>query len=260
MNTAGESLLLRGHEDSVYDVAWAPDGARLASASGDGTVRLWSSKGRHLDAVQFGELVHCVAFSSDGDLPAAGTGAGRLVVIKLRSKKVVLERQFDCVEALQFVKSANTLLVGTNDGLLIEVSLGQHSQRQRSIGAPVLSVRASPDERWFAVAGPRRIQFFEDLDADPSQFLSLVIAIAADCQTCAGALTLNRGAISARPMIPTSSRSACETAPRRGTISGGEPSWAHCMDPQRGFFSGWSISGVGIFRHLCEDLGCGSAQ
>ena len=34
---------LRGHEDYVHAVAWSPDGTRLISASGDGTVRIWDS-------------------------------------------------------------------------------------------------------------------------------------------------------------------------------------------------------------------------
>jgi len=34
---------LKGHRSYVKDIAWSPDGATLATASGDGTVRLWSS-------------------------------------------------------------------------------------------------------------------------------------------------------------------------------------------------------------------------
>ena len=34
-------LILRGHSDPVYSVAWSPDGSRLASGSGDSTVHVW---------------------------------------------------------------------------------------------------------------------------------------------------------------------------------------------------------------------------
>jgi len=40
-NSGGHVATLAGHADWVYGVALSPDGAKLASASGDGTVKLW---------------------------------------------------------------------------------------------------------------------------------------------------------------------------------------------------------------------------
>ncbi|TDB86777.1 hypothetical protein E1264_16665 [Actinomadura sp. KC216] len=37
----GVSLVLRGHADEVWDVAWSPDGERVATASRDRTARIW---------------------------------------------------------------------------------------------------------------------------------------------------------------------------------------------------------------------------
>ena len=39
-----ELAVLKGHSSSVRSVSWSPDGARLATGSGDHTARIWDGQ------------------------------------------------------------------------------------------------------------------------------------------------------------------------------------------------------------------------
>ncbi len=69
---------LRGHNDVITRLAWAPDGSTLVSASKDGTVRLWDPETGALRRVFDSDSasVYSVTWSPDGRLLASASQDG----------------------------------------------------------------------------------------------------------------------------------------------------------------------------------------
>ncbi len=77
MLTALEQNKLTGHSDTVWSVAYSPDGQRIVSGSGDKTIRIWDAKtgqpiGKPLTGHE--DAVLLVAYSPDGQRIVSGSG------------------------------------------------------------------------------------------------------------------------------------------------------------------------------------------
>jgi len=77
--TRARRLTLDGHADKLANVAYSPDGRWLATASLDGTARIWDAvTGAPRAVVQHADRVIVVAFSPDSRLLASG-GSDRMI-------------------------------------------------------------------------------------------------------------------------------------------------------------------------------------
>jgi WD40 repeat protein len=76
-----EAHTLKWHNGGVHSVAFSPDGKRLASGSGDKSVKVWDAQtGQELLTLKRHGDVTGVAFSPDGHRLAAGTANGTVTI------------------------------------------------------------------------------------------------------------------------------------------------------------------------------------
>lgn len=83
--------VLSGHSGPVAHLSFSPNQGKLASASWDGTVKLWDVFKKNIPEESFHHQsdVVCVAFRPDGNMLVSGTTRGQLVFWDVEDGKVV---------------------------------------------------------------------------------------------------------------------------------------------------------------------------
>jgi WD40 repeat protein len=166
-------LTLKGHSGKVWGMAFSLDGSRLASASGDGTVKLWNSATGQVAHTLVGHLgqAHCVAFSPDGTRLASGgqdDGTVRIWDATTGNLVYTLEDRDKSVFSVSFSPDGNRLASACMGGAVVnavkiwDMATGRKIDTLTGHGNAVHGVAFSPDGTRLASASRDRIAMIWD--------------------------------------------------------------------------------------------------
>jgi WD40 repeat protein len=158
--TTGRQIYrLKGHSWTITALAFGPDPgiARLASASGDGTVRIWDVAAcRDIQSLPHGGLVTCVAFSRDGRHLASGSRNRTVRVWDAKTGQLLHHRPDPTgeVHSVAFHPTDDQIVAwgGTDATVKIWKLKTQEIGTLRGHKSWVESVAFSPDGEWIASA------------------------------------------------------------------------------------------------------------
>jgi len=158
--------LLSGHSNTVTSLNFSADGARLASASKDKTVRAWNvANGAQVAMVELPSEANAVTWLDDGCQLAVGSADSHVRVFALPpdgTNALTLAKELEghtaAVTALEILPGGKGLLSGSADGTLRQWDVAEaKSVRELKHEAPVTAIAVRPDGKRFASAGTNKV-------------------------------------------------------------------------------------------------------
>ncbi|MHB8520030.1 MAG: protein kinase domain-containing protein [Limisphaerales bacterium] len=157
-----EIATLQGQDSIVTATAYSPNESVFASASWDGTIRIWSTINNQVLATLNPRFpIGTLAFSSRGEVLAAG-GRGKVVVWRMKDLAMVdtfdaqTEVRWDSRRVVCFGAGDDLLLVGQLNGEILFRDYRAHTNRfvfkERE---SIFALQFSPDHRLLATAALR---------------------------------------------------------------------------------------------------------
>ncbi len=146
---------LEGHRSVVYSLSFSPDGQMIASASGDGTIKLWSLDGKERQNFQgHSSAVYSVCFSPDSQTIASASLDGSIKLWSLDGKEQqTFQGHRISLLNICFSPDGQTIAFAGDNGIIKLWSLdGKERQTLQGHRDSVHSISFSPDGQTFASA------------------------------------------------------------------------------------------------------------
>ncbi len=146
---------LQGHQGWVNSVSFSPDGKTLASASSDGTIKLWSREGRELQTLTgHSSRVNSASFSPDGQIIASASEDKTIKLWSREGKELkTLNGHSDWVNSVNFSPDGQLIASASSDSTIKLWSReGKELQTLTGYRRWVISVSFSPDGQFIASA------------------------------------------------------------------------------------------------------------
>ncbi len=167
---------LRGHTDTIFRIAWSPDGRTLASGSNDNTIRLWVAEtGRSLREF-VGDValgITSVAWSPDGQTLASGSWGKAIKLWHAETGRLIRELGRNSSKVSGTVAwspdGKNIVTAGEIDVRLLNAETGRLRRAFRAHPGLISSVAWSPDGQTLASVGEN--DFIKLWDAKTGQLL-----------------------------------------------------------------------------------------
>ena len=145
---------LAKHKGTVFDVAWSPDGEKVATASGDGTIILWNPNGKQIKniLVDKNHEVYSVSFSPDGKTIAFANDDHTVKLSNLDGEKLkTLEGHDALVSKVVWSPDGNIIASASKDKTVkLWNKQGKLLQTLQGHKKYVRSVSFSPDGKMIA--------------------------------------------------------------------------------------------------------------
>lgn len=146
--------IFEGHTAPIVSLAVSPNGARLASASWDHTVRIWSlDDGSHLILEGHSQNVNGVAFTPDGGSLVSVGYDRELRIWPLRGGTPNVIRLGSPLNAVAVAPDGEIAAAGADGKLRFLTTGGQESGEVQAGQTPIVALAVSPDSTLIVAAG-----------------------------------------------------------------------------------------------------------